>query len=47
VRVYTASRVEEELEAAVGVSAPGRLAVPKLLHWYLQDFAKDVDSLMD
>ncbi|KAJ1289998.1 hypothetical protein BS78_02G208300 [Paspalum vaginatum] len=55
VRVYTAPRVEEELEAAkreylqaaVGVSAPGKLAVPKLLHWYLLDFAKDVDSLMD
>ncbi|XP_039795518.1 uncharacterized protein LOC120660926 isoform X2 [Panicum virgatum] len=55
VRVYTAARVEEELEAAkreylqaaVGVSSPGRLAVPKLLHWYLLDFAKDVDSLMD
>ena len=52
---YTAARVEEELEAAkreylqaaVGVSSPGRLAVPKLLHWYLLDFAKDVDSLMD
>ncbi|KAL6844647.1 hypothetical protein ACP4OV_025306 [Aristida adscensionis] len=55
VRVYTAAGVEEELEAAkrdylqaaVGVSAPGKLAVPKLLHWYLLDFAKDVDSLMD
>ncbi|CAM0951743.1 unnamed protein product [Alopecurus aequalis] len=55
VRVYTAARVEEELEgakrdylqAAVGVSAPERLAIPKLLHWYLLDFAKDVDSLMD
>ncbi|KAK3133555.1 hypothetical protein QOZ80_6AG0538000 [Eleusine coracana subsp. coracana] len=55
VLVYTAARVEEELEAAkteflqaaVGVSAPGKLAVPKLLHWYLLDFAKDVDSLMD
>ncbi|XP_062199705.1 uncharacterized protein LOC133902130 [Phragmites australis] len=55
VRVYTAARVEEELEAAkrdylqaaVGVSTPGKLAVPKLLHWYLLDFAKDVDSLMD
>nr|CAB3453629.1 unnamed protein product [Digitaria exilis] len=55
VRVYTAARVEEELEvakreylqAAVGVSSPGKLAVPKLLHWYLLDFAKDVDSLMD
>ena len=53
--MYTAARVEEELEAAkreylqaaVGVSSPGRLAVPKLLHWYLLDFAKDVDSLMD
>ncbi|XP_062194802.1 uncharacterized protein LOC133897976 isoform X2 [Phragmites australis] len=55
VRVYTAARVEEELEAAkrdylqaaVAVSTPGNLAVPKLLHWYLLDFAKDVDSLMD
>ncbi|XBH70485.1 hypothetical protein VPH35_098137 [Triticum aestivum] len=55
VRVYTAARVEEELEgakrdylqAAVGVSAPASLAIPKLLHWYLLDFAKDVDSLMD
>ncbi|KAL6656157.1 hypothetical protein ACP70R_006983 [Stipagrostis hirtigluma subsp. patula] len=55
VRVYTVARVEEELEAAkrdylqasVGVSTPGKLAVPKLLHWYLLDFAKDVDSLMD
>ena len=55
VRVYTAARVEEELEgakrdylqAAVGVSSPARLAIPKLLHWYLLDFAKDVESLMD
>uniref|UniRef100_A0A0D9XEL0 DUF547 domain-containing protein n=1 Tax=Leersia perrieri TaxID=77586 RepID=A0A0D9XEL0_9ORYZ len=55
VRVYTAGRVEEELEAAkrdylqaaVGVSAPAKVAIPKLLHWYLLDFAKDVDSLMD
>ena len=37
----------EYLQAAVGVSSPGRLAVPKLLHWYLLDFAKDVYSLMD
>ncbi|KAL5205446.1 hypothetical protein ABZP36_033655 [Zizania latifolia] len=55
VRVYSAARVEEELEAAkrdylqaaVGVSAPAKVAIPKLLHWYLLDFAKDVDSLMD
>ncbi|KAG8049965.1 hypothetical protein GUJ93_ZPchr0009g866 [Zizania palustris] len=55
VRVYSAARVEEELEAAkrdylqaaVGVSAPAKVAIPKLLHWYLLDFAQDVDSLMD
>lgn len=55
VRVYTATHVEEELEVAkrdylqatVGVSKPRRLAIPKLLHWYLLDFAKDVSSLMD
>lgn len=55
-RVYTAGHVEEELEAAkreylqaaVGVSpAGGGLAIPKLLHWYLPDFAKDVGSLVD
>ncbi|XP_042406428.1 uncharacterized protein LOC121996501 isoform X3 [Zingiber officinale] len=52
VRVYTAARVEKELEtakmdylqAAVGIS---KLAIPKLLHWYLLDFAKDIESLMD
>ncbi|OEL35549.1 hypothetical protein BAE44_0003429, partial [Dichanthelium oligosanthes] len=56
VRVYTAAHVEEELEAAkreylqaaVGVSpAVGGVAIPKLLHWYLPDFAKDVGSLVD
>ncbi|CAO2188587.1 unnamed protein product [Urochloa humidicola] len=57
VRVYTAGHVEEELEAAkreyleaaVGVPPPpgGGLAIPKLLHWYLPDFAKDVASLVD
>ncbi|EHA8589995.1 hypothetical protein COCNU_scaffold014080G000010 [Cocos nucifera] len=55
VRVYTASQVENELEtakrdylqAAVGISAPNKLAIPKLLDWYLLDFAKDVESLMD
>jgi hypothetical protein len=55
VRVYTAAHVEEELEAAkreylaaaVRVSPAGGLAIPKLLHWYLPDFAKDVGSLVD
>ncbi|XP_064978133.1 uncharacterized protein LOC135619760 isoform X2 [Musa acuminata AAA Group] len=55
VRVYSADQVENELErakrdylqAAIGISTPNRLAIPKLLDWYLRDFAKDVDSLMD
>uniref|UniRef100_A0A0E0LVW9 Ternary complex factor MIP1 leucine-zipper domain-containing protein n=1 Tax=Oryza punctata TaxID=4537 RepID=A0A0E0LVW9_ORYPU len=55
VRVYTACHVEEELEAAkrdylqaaVGVSTATSISIPKLLHWYLLDFAKDVSSLMD
>ncbi|GMH04054.1 hypothetical protein Nepgr_005893 [Nepenthes gracilis] len=56
VRVYTASQVDNDLEvakreylsAAVGVSTTKkRLAIPKLLDWYLLDFAKDFESLLD
>ncbi|KAG5543410.1 hypothetical protein RHGRI_016219 [Rhododendron griersonianum] len=56
VRVYTASQVENELEvakreylqAAVGISTRRKLlGIPKLLDWYLLDFAKDLDSLLD
>ena len=55
VRVYSASQVEKELEkakrdylqAAVGISTASKLAIPKLLDWYLLDFAKDVEALMD
>uniref|UniRef100_A0A0E0AWK4 Ternary complex factor MIP1 leucine-zipper domain-containing protein n=1 Tax=Oryza glumipatula TaxID=40148 RepID=A0A0E0AWK4_9ORYZ len=55
VRVYTACHVEDELEAAkrdylqaaVGVSTATSISIPKLLHWYLLDFTKDVSSLMD
>eukprot|EP01018_Ginkgo_biloba_P036653 Gb_17913 [translate_table: standard] len=55
VRVYTAAEVENELEvakkeylqAAVGVTAKKTLLVPKLLDWYLRDFAKDAESLLD
>uniref|UniRef100_A0A5B7AKE7 DUF547 domain-containing protein n=1 Tax=Davidia involucrata TaxID=16924 RepID=A0A5B7AKE7_DAVIN len=56
VRVYTASQVENELEAAkrdylqaaVGISTTKKLlAIPKLLDWYLLDFAKDTESLLD
>lgn len=54
VRVYTASEVENELQtakmdylqAAVGISTT-KLAIPKLLDWYVLDFAKDLDSLLD
>lgn len=55
VRVYSASQVEEELEvakrdylqAAVGITKTNKLVVPKLLDWYLLDFAKDMESLLD
>lgn len=55
VRVYTANNVENELEqakrdylqAAVGISRTNRLIIPKLLDWYLLDFAKDLESLLD
>ncbi|KAF5740706.1 hypothetical protein HS088_TW11G00783 [Tripterygium wilfordii] len=54
VRVYTASEVENQLEtakrdylqAAVGISSR-TFAIPKLLDWYLPDFAKDLESLLD
>ncbi|KAI3928897.1 hypothetical protein MKW92_013540 [Papaver armeniacum] len=55
VRVYTASQVENDLEtakkdylqAAVGISKLHKLAIPKLLDWYMLDFAKDLESLLD
>ncbi|RID77244.1 hypothetical protein BRARA_A00172 [Brassica rapa] len=55
VRVYTAGNVEEELEAAkrdylqasVGISKKSKLMLPKVLDWYLLDFAKDLESLLD
>ena len=55
VKVYTASHVEDELEtakrdylqAAVGISRTNKLIIPKLLDWYLLDFAKDLESLLD
>ncbi|KAL3371983.1 hypothetical protein AABB24_008493 [Solanum stoloniferum] len=56
VRVYTAASIENELQvakkeylqASVGVSTSKKLvAIPKLLDWYLLDFAKDLESLLD
>ncbi|KAF8049391.1 hypothetical protein N665_2222s0005 [Sinapis alba] len=54
VRVYTAGKVEEELEAAkreyleasVGISTT-KMGIPKLMEWYSHDFAKDTESLLD
>ncbi|XP_020216154.1 uncharacterized protein LOC109799911 isoform X2 [Cajanus cajan] len=55
VRVFTASQVDNELEAAkrdyleaaVGITKRNKLIIPKLLDWYLLDFAKDLESLLD
>lgn len=56
VRIYTGSQVENELEvakkdylqAAIGISTTNKMvAIPKLLDWYMLDFAKDIESLLD
>ncbi|XP_023753129.1 uncharacterized protein LOC111901490 [Lactuca sativa] len=56
VRVYSGSEVEKELEvakrdylqAAVGISTSKKLlSIPKLLDWYMLDFAKDMESFLD
>ncbi|CAM8940906.1 unnamed protein product [Rhodiola kirilowii] len=55
VRVYTEAGVETELElakrdymqASVGISGTKKLVIPKILTWYLLDFGKDLESLVD
>ncbi|KAL6572924.1 hypothetical protein OROHE_002400 [Orobanche hederae] len=55
VRVYNASQIETELEAAkrdylqaaIGISSLNKIVIPKLLDWYLLDFAKNLDSFLD
>ncbi|KAL3646258.1 hypothetical protein CASFOL_011438 [Castilleja foliolosa] len=55
VRVYSASQIEAELEgakreylqAAIMVSSSNKIIIPKLLDWYLLDFAKNLDALLD
>ncbi|GFP96934.1 hypothetical protein PHJA_001837500 [Phtheirospermum japonicum] len=55
VRVYTASQIEAELEAAkrdylqaaIIMSSSNKIIIPKLLDWYLLDFAKNLDALLD
>ncbi|CAM6096092.1 unnamed protein product [Calypogeia fissa] len=54
-RVYTSSAIESELQiakqeylqAAVGVSDQKKIYLPKLLEWYMRDFAKDMEGLLD
>lgn len=54
VRIFTPLEVDNELEiakneylqAAVGVT-PTRVVIPKLLDWYMRDFAKNVESLVE
>ncbi|KAI3500481.1 hypothetical protein L1887_36303 [Cichorium endivia] len=55
VRVYSAPQVENELttskkeylQAAFGITKTNKLIIPKMLDWYLLDFAKDFEALMD
>lgn len=56
VRIYTAVDVENELDmakreylqASIGICTTTNIfAIPKLLDWYLLDFAKDLESLLD
>ncbi|KAI3785040.1 hypothetical protein L1987_44149 [Smallanthus sonchifolius] len=55
VRVYTSSQVENELatakrdylQAAFGITKTNKLLIPNMLDWYLLDFGKDLEALMD
>lgn len=55
VRVYTATQVENELatakkdylQAAFGITKTNKLLIPKMLDWYLLDFGKDLEALID
>ncbi|XP_049933715.1 uncharacterized protein LOC116254095 isoform X3 [Nymphaea colorata] len=54
VRVYTAENVMSELatakaeylQASIGVTSKRKIVVPKLLQWYMHDFADDLKSLL-
>ncbi|KAF5729596.1 putative WAP four-disulfide core domain protein 8 [Tripterygium wilfordii] len=37
----------EYLEASVGVTSKRKIIVPKLLQWHMQDFADDMESLLE
>ncbi|CAI9774021.1 unnamed protein product [Fraxinus pennsylvanica] len=54
-RIYTADEVVNELErakveyleASVGITSKKKILVPKLMQWYMKDFADDMDSLLE
>ncbi|KAK9156670.1 hypothetical protein Scep_003244 [Stephania cephalantha] len=54
-RIYTAEDVANELErakaeyleASVGVTSKKKIIVPKLLYWHMQDFADNIESLVE
>ncbi|XP_062092666.1 uncharacterized protein LOC133798409 isoform X2 [Humulus lupulus] len=54
-RVYTPDNIVNEmerakveyLEASVGVTTRKKIVVPKLLQWYMSDFADDMESLLE
>ncbi|GKU91949.1 hypothetical protein SLEP1_g5750 [Rubroshorea leprosula] len=54
-RVYTSDEVVNELgrarveylQASVGVTNKRKIIVPKLLQWHMQDFADDMESLLE
>ncbi|KAE9615051.1 hypothetical protein Lal_00048503 [Lupinus albus] len=54
-RVYTPEEVVNELErakveyleASVGMTNKRKIIVPKLLQWHMQDFADDIESLLE
>uniref|UniRef100_A0A803P1J4 DUF547 domain-containing protein n=1 Tax=Cannabis sativa TaxID=3483 RepID=A0A803P1J4_CANSA len=55
VRVYTPDNIVNEmerakveyLEASVGITSRKKIIVPKLLEWYMSDFADDMESLLE
>ncbi|KAK6929350.1 Ternary complex factor MIP1, leucine-zipper [Dillenia turbinata] len=54
-RIYTPDNVVDELEtakveyleASIGVTSKKKIMVPKLLQWHMQDFADDIESLLE
>lgn len=54
-RVYTPDNIVNELEkakvdfleASVGITSRKKIVVPKLLQWYMSDFADDMESLLE